>query len=207
MIKPLSVGPWVASRSVDPFSPTRFPSRTRRASGCPHALLPARTPPPCSHPTRAEASRRATSPSCVVARPKDAVFLVLTCCGSVPIMLRGGTGYRQETSPPVRCGRAAIPLGQCVDHPRGAPKPSGVLGLHAGPHVVVATEDPGGSRAAGHPRPSHTRACTALSHRRPHPDLVRRPRHRHARLPHGLQSTYSRLCGSHLSTKSRPATI
>jgi hypothetical protein len=63
----------------------------------------------------------------------------------------------------------------------------------------------GRSRAAGHPGLSHMRACTALSRRRPHPDPVRRLRHRHARLPHGLQSAYSRLRGSHLSTKSRPA--
>jgi hypothetical protein len=116
-------------------------------------------------------------------------------------------GRRRETSSPARCGRAAFPLGQSVEHPWGAPNPVGVLGLHAGPHVVVAIEDLGGSCAAGHPGPSHTRACTALSCRRPHPDPVCRLRHRHARLPHGLQSSYSRLRGSHLSTKSQPAAI
>jgi hypothetical protein len=36
-------------------------------------------------------------------------------------------------------------------------------------------------------------------------DPVRRLRQRHASLPPGLQSAYSRLGGSHLNAKSRPA--
>jgi hypothetical protein len=32
-------------------------------------------------------------------------------------------GRRRETSSPARCGRAAFPLGQSVEHPWGAPKP------------------------------------------------------------------------------------
>jgi hypothetical protein len=41
-------------------------------------------------------------------------------------------------------------------------KTQGVLGLHAGPHMVLATEDPGGSRAADHPGPSHTAPAPRL---------------------------------------------
>jgi hypothetical protein len=40
--------------------------------------------------------------------------------------------------------------------------PGEVLGVHAWPHVFVATGNPGGSRAAGHPRPSHTSARTRI---------------------------------------------
>jgi hypothetical protein len=93
LAKSSSTGPWVASRSLEPFCPARFPRIRTSLLGVPTRSLP-----------REHHRRTATrSPSCTAARPRAVLFLPLAGFGFGHTMLRSGSGHCRENSPPARC--------------------------------------------------------------------------------------------------------
>jgi hypothetical protein len=106
--------------------PRPFHPCMRRASGRPHALTPAQTPPPHHRPPRVEPARRAASTSCADTRPN---FIPLPCFGCVLNPVGPCKGMARVTAVEPHRRRAAadtLPLwGFSSSTWQAAPKPRG----------------------------------------------------------------------------------
>jgi hypothetical protein len=101
---PCVAGQGVKAPTFRPLLPCLFHTRTRPASGRPHAPSPAPTPLPCWKPSPVEAPRYVVSPSCADAWPKVVLFLDFVRLGYGQTCSWCGLSHCHSTSPPERCG-------------------------------------------------------------------------------------------------------
>jgi hypothetical protein len=150
---PCATGQGVKAPTFRPLWPRLFHMRTRPTSGRPHAPSPMRMPPPRRRPSHAKTPRCVVSPSCADARPKAVLFLALASLGYDRTWLRCGSSHCCRTSPPASYGRAAVPLGQTIEHLRVAAKPSGGFSLTYQPTRRCSCSESIGSCAPGQSGP------------------------------------------------------
>jgi hypothetical protein len=170
---PSVAGQWCKAPIFGGLGPPQVRERTRPAAGCRHTPEPTRTRRRAAN--LAVSSRRVAPPRRRAPVPAESLAFSSSWRALGPIgTCRGLTRVAVVDPHRRRALRHAVaPLRTFVEHLLALPKTPGSFLAHVGPHVALATEDPGGSRAAGHPGSSHTVTRTVLRRSESRRDPVR----------------------------------